>query len=120
VALAIGHRFESPPPDAARTEETSRSRHNGTPHATSRHSRRQMLQAGKPGRQTPTEGDPPVALALQRTASPTQWLKNPNARSLCRETLLLHWLRKGLLFAQTSLKIQIRFGLLLALTFLLS
>jgi hypothetical protein len=30
-----------------------------------------MLQAGKPGRQTPTEGDPPAALALQRTGSPT-------------------------------------------------
>ncbi|WP_339379344.1 hypothetical protein [Brasilonema sennae] len=28
-------------------------------------------QAGKPGRQTPTEGDPPAALALQRTGSPT-------------------------------------------------
>jgi hypothetical protein len=33
---------------------------------------RQMLQAGKPGRQTPTEGDPPAALALQRTGSPTK------------------------------------------------
>jgi hypothetical protein len=31
-------------------------------------SARHLLQAGKPGRQLPTEGDPPAALALQRSA----------------------------------------------------
>jgi hypothetical protein len=28
-----------------------------------------MLQVGKPGRQIPTEGDPPAVLAPQRSAS---------------------------------------------------
>ncbi len=37
-------------------------------------SRLRRLQAGKPGRQIPTEGDPHQVLALQRTGSPTRKL----------------------------------------------
>ncbi|WP_169268013.1 MULTISPECIES: hypothetical protein [Brasilonema] len=35
------------------------------------------LQAGKPGRQIPTEGDPPAVLALQRSGSPPAALVSP-------------------------------------------
>ncbi|WP_169264733.1 MULTISPECIES: hypothetical protein [Brasilonema] len=34
------------------------------------HPSRQMLQRGEPQRQMPTEGNPPAALAPQRTGSP--------------------------------------------------